>query len=408
MERSNCSGHPPFHAEEKVITGLEKFVTRDLVRFKNLRLGLLCNQASVNDRLSHASDLLSDQKLKLNLISFFGPQHGIRGEKQDNMIESSDFTDPHTGIPVISLYSKSREPRRDQLEPIDCLLVDLQDIGCRIYTFMYTMANCMRVAKTTGCKIVILDRPNPIGGVCVDGNVLELPFSSFVGQFPIPTQHGMTLGELALLFNDVFGIGCNLEVIPVKGWRRHQAADRWSRDWVAPSPNIPTVDCAKIFPATVLLEGTNISEGRGTTRPFEWIGAPFLNPDDLSKKINAKKLPGVYFRPIYFQPTYHKHKDAVCGGVQIHVTDARKFRPVGVGNEVLYTIREVVGEKLEWKQPPYEYEYEKMPIDLIAGTDKLRKAVDAQAGLMTFNEWAKESLRAFLKIRKRYLLYPTY
>lgn len=368
-----------------------------------MRLGLLCNQASVSRSLSHASDLLAQKKLKLDLKLFFGPQHGIRGEKQDNMVESDDFIDSRTRLPIVSLYSKTREPRAEQLKLIDCLLVDLQDVGCRIYTFMYTMANCMRIAKATGCKVVVLDRPNPIGGIAVDGNVLEPAFASFVGQYPIVTQHGMTLGELAKLFNGVFGIGCDLEVIGVNGWKRERQADTWDRDWIPPSPNIPTLAAARLFPATVLFEGTNISEGRGTTKPFEWIGAPFIDPDRLSAHMNQHKLSGVFFRPVYFQPTYQKQKDRVCGGVQLHITDPKKFKPVRTGNELLYAVRALYGDKLQWKQPPYEYELEKLPIDLIAGTDQLRLAVDAQKGLRAFHDRVNADVSAFGRMRKRVL-----
>ncbi|MBI1859335.1 MAG: DUF1343 domain-containing protein [Deltaproteobacteria bacterium] len=386
-----------------VKSGLDRFLETEHKRFRGQRLGLLCNQASVNSRLVHASECLTDKKLKLDFKVFFGPQHGIRGEKQDNMIESDDFVDPRTKVPIVSLYSKTREPRADQLKLIDTLVVDLQDIGCRIYTFMYTLANCMRVAKTVGCRIVVLDRPNPIGGSLVDGNVLETHLISFVGQYPMATQHGLTLGELAELFNNHFGIGCELEVIRLQGWKRDQHADQWGRDWVIPSPNIPTVDSARVFPGTVLFEGTNVSEGRGTTKPFEWVGAPFIDADRLAQAMNSKKLPGVFFRPIFFQPTYHKHKDMNCGGVQIHILQPQKLRPVGIGNELLYTIRELFGEKLQWKQPPYEYEFEKLPIDLIAGTDRLRLAVDKQAGLKDFNAWAEDSLQAFSKVRRQVL-----
>lgn len=386
-------------------TGLELLARRGYRHYQSHQLGLLCHQASVDRSLCHASLLLTNKKLKLDLRLFFGPQHGIRGEKQDNMVESSDFIDPRTRLPVISLYAKSREPDHDAMSRIDTLLVDLQDIGCRIYTFMYTMANCMRVARQTGRRVVVLDRPNPIGGDRVDGHVLDPRFSSFVGQYAIPTQHGMTLGELAQLFNDHFGIGCELVVIPCNGWKRPEQANRWGRDWVAPSPNIPTLDSARVFPGSVLFEGTNLSEGRGTTKPFEWVGAPFIDPDKLANEMNQKKLGGVWFRPIFFQPTYQKQKDQVCGGVQIHIVDSKRIRPVRVGIELLYSIRKLYGEKLEWKQPPYEYEYNRPPIDLIAGTDRLRKAVDAQAGLKNHYAEADEALAKFKVIRRRYLLY---
>ena len=298
-----------------VKTGLELFVAEEYKRFRKLRLGILCNQASVDKHLLHASHLILKRE-QLTVTCLIGPQHGIRGEKQDNMVESQDFIDPVTKLPVYSLYGETREPNTKLLNAIDAFVIDLQDIGTRIYTFMYTMANCMRAAKRANKKIIVLDRPNPIDGKRIEGNVLDPLFTSFVGQFPICTRHGMTMGELALLFNDGFSIGCDLEVIALKGWKRNDAADTWGRDWVPPSPNIPTLTSALVFPGMVHFEGTNISEGRGTTKPFEWIGAPFIEPDRVAAILNKKKLGGVYFRPIFFQPTYQKWKDEVCGGVK--------------------------------------------------------------------------------------------
>lgn len=386
-------------------TGLEIFLQKDYKRFKSLRLGVLCNQASNNRSLRHISELLCDKKLKLRIGCFFGPQHGIRGEKQDNMIESQDFVDPRFNLPIISLYSDTREPKEAHLSLIDAFLVDLQDIGTRIYTFMYTMANCMRAAKAHGKKVIVLDRPNPIGGTRIEGNVLNKSFTSFVGQFPLCTRHGMTLGELALLFNEAFGIGCDLEVIPVKGWARAQYADAWGTDWVPPSPNIPLLASALVFPGCVHFEGTNVSEGRGTTKPFEWIGAPYIDPDRLATEMNRKKLPGVYFRPIFFQPTYQKHKDQFCGGVQIHVTRRNQFNAYKAGIHLLYTIANLYPKEFAWKPPPYEYEHTRMPIDLITGTDKLRIAVDEKLGIKDFEAMAERELEEFKKLRGKYLLY---
>ena len=270
--------------------GLEVFLTKEYKKYQKDRLGVLCNQASVDKDLQHISDLIRTKPLKLKLSCFLGPQHGIRGEKQDNMVESSDFKDPRTGLPVYSLYSETREPTDKMLQNVDTLVVDLQDIGTRIYTFMYTLANCMRAAKRLGKKVVVLDRPNPINGVDVEGNLLEENLTSFVGQFPIPVRHGMTMGELALLFNDAFNIQCDLDVVQLKGWKRTHWADDWKRDWVTPSPNIPTAKSCELFPGMVLFEGTNVSEGRGTTKPFEWIGAPFIDADKLAKEMNQKKV----------------------------------------------------------------------------------------------------------------------
>lgn len=386
-------------------TGLENFLAREHKKYRKLRLGVLCNQASVDDSLRHIRDTVTAKKLGLDVTCFIGPQHGIRGEKQDNMVESEDFTDPRYEIPVFSLYGKWREPWPEMLAHFDAFVIDLMDIGTRIYTFMYTMANCMRAAKAHGKKVIVLDRPNPINGVQTEGNVLETAFTSFVGQYPMCVRHGMTMGELALLFNGEYGIGADLDIVKVSGWKRATHGDQWGRDWVPPSPNIPGFLSALTFPGSVLFEGTNVSEGRGTTRPFEWIGAPYIDADQLGDAMNAMKLPGVYFRPIYFQPTYHKGKDQVCGGVHIHVTDRKKFNSFQAGVRLLATIAGLYPNDFKWKQPPYEYEHEKMPIDLIAGTAALRESIDGGKDIKVFEKRAAEELARFRKIRARYLLY---
>jgi uncharacterized protein YbbC (DUF1343 family) len=388
-------------------TGLDLFLDGAHRKYRGMRLGVVCHPASVDLRLRHVRHRIMDSKLGLEVTCFIGPQHGIRGEKQDNMIESEDFEDPKYGIPVFSLYGKWRNPWPEMLETLDTFVIDLQDIGTRIYTFAYTMANCMRAARSAGKRVVVLDRPNPIGGVHVQGNVLEPAFASFVGQFPVATRHGMTMGELALLFNEEFGIGCELEVIRMKGWRRRSLGDEWERDWVPPSPNIPTFASALAFPGTVLFEGTNVSEGRGTTKPFEWIGAPFVDPDRLADVMNAKKLAGVYFRPIFFQPTFHKGKDQVCGGVHLHVTDRKRFDPAWAGAHLLGAIAELWPREFAWKQPPYEYEYEKLPIDIIAGTARLREDIEAGRGVGRFERASRDALSRFRKIRAKYLLYES-
>jgi len=389
----------------KIETGLERFLQKDFNRFKKLRLGLLCNQASVDKTLKHASELLTQKSLKLNITCFIGPQHGIRGEKQDNMVESDDFIDPKTKLPVYSLYGASRKPTPQILKDLDAFVIDLQDIGCRIYTFMYTMLYCMEAAKAHGKKVIILDRPNPIGGTQVEGNTLDMRFSSFVGLFPMPTRHGMTMGELAQMFNEQLNINCDLEIILLKGWKRNLYSETWGRQWVPPSPNIPVAASAETFPGTVHFEGTNISEGRGTTMPFLYLGAPYINSDLIAEKMNKLKLPGVYFRAIYFQPTFHKGKDQVCGGVHFHVLDRKKFNAFEAGIYLLSIISQTHPESFNWKQPPYEYEKEKMPIDLIAGTDELRSVIEARQSVKKFLEKSQEDAKSFLKLRKPYLLY---
>ena len=254
--------------------GLERLLEDQSAKLKAARVGLICNQASVNHEFRHAADLLHEEP-GVNLRALFGPQHGIRGDVQDNMIETEHAVDRETGLPIHSLYSETREPTEAMLADLDVLVFDMQDVGCRIYTFAYTMANCMLAARKFGKKVIVCDRPNPITGLQVEGNVLDPERASFVGLFPIPTRHGMTLGELARMFNEHFKIDCDLEVVKLEGWERGHWLDETDAPWVMPSPNMPTLDTATVFPGTVHFEGTQLSEGRGTTRPFELIGAPY-------------------------------------------------------------------------------------------------------------------------------------
>ena len=364
---------------------------------------LVCNQASVNGKLCHAADLLAEND-EWQLTTLFGPQHGIRGEVQDNMIETPHTIDSVTGLPVYSLYSETREPTAEMLENTDVIVCDLQDVGCRIYTFMYTIANCMRIAKQSGKRVIVCDRPNPINGIQVEGNVLEAEWSSFVGQYPIPTRHGMTAGELALLFNQHFNIQCDLEVVQLEGWERGWL-DEYDAPWVLPSPNMPTLDSATVFPGTVLLEGTQLSEGRGTTRPFEFAGAPYIIAEDYANALNELQLPGFYARPCGFQPTFQKHAGRNCGGIQLHVTDREVFKPVLTGVAFVKTAFDMYPEHFRWKEPPYEYVYDRNPFDVIAGTDKLRLALENGASLARIETSWEQDLSAFNKLRDQFLLY---
>lgn len=387
-----------------VTLGVEKLLEQQSDLLDGARVGLICNQASVDHSFHHAADLLDDH-MAINLRALFGPQHGIRGDVQDNMIETDHATDKRTSLPIYSLYSETREPTEEMLRDVDVLVFDMQDVGCRIYTFVYTMANCMRAAKKFGKRVVVCDRPNPINGTAVAGNVLEPEFASFVGQFPIPTRHGMTPGELAQLFNKHFNIGCDLDVITMNGWRRELWMDQSDAPWVLPSPNMPTVDSATVFPGTVHFEGTQMSEGRGTTRPFELIGAPYIDPDDYASHLNSLGLNGVYFRACMFQPTFQKHGGTTCGGVQIHVTDRDHFESVSAGVAMVKAAFDMYPDDFRWKEPPYEYVYDKNPFDVISGTDKLRRDFEKGISLKAMIESWQSELEKFLEIRKDYLLY---
>ena len=384
--------------------GIERLLTEEVDLLSGARIGLLCNQASVNHSFSHAADLLFEHAA-VNLTTLFGPQHGIRGDVQDNMIETTHASDKATGLPIYSLYSETREPTDEMLRDVDVIVVDLQGVGCRIYTFAYTMANCMRAGKRLGKKVIVCDRPNPITGTKVSGNVLDAAFASFVGQFPIPTRHGMTMAELARMFNKHFGIGCELEVVAMRGWTRELWYDETDGPWVLPSPNMPTSNTATVFPGAVHLEGTQMSEGRGTTRPFELVGAPYIDASDFAEALTELDLAGVHFRSCVFMPTFQKHAGKACGGVQIHVIDRSVFEPVITGIAIVKTAYELYRKEFRWKDPPYEYEYDRNPFDIIAGTSQLREAIERGDTLTEIERSWQPSLLDFASIRKDFLLY---
>lgn len=391
-------------SRRKTILGIEKLCGERADLVKGSRVGLVCNQASVDHELRHSADVLKAVE-GVELSALFGPQHGIRGDVQDNMVETPHTRDTETGLPVYSLYSETREPTDEMLQDLDVLVCDLQDVGCRIYTFVYTIANCMRVARRLGKRVIVCDRPNPIGGVAVEGNLLEPGFESFVGQFQLPTRHGMTAGELCKMFNEHWGIGCDLEVLTMEGWSRELWFDETDAPWVLPSPNMPTLDSATIFPGTVHLEGTQVSEGRGTTRPFELVGAPYVEAGEFARRLELIGLPGVRFRPTNFLPTFQKHAGVTCGGVQIHVLERLELRPVITGLAVLKTCFDLYREDFRWKEPPYEYVYDKNPFDVISGTDRLRLAFERGVSLEDLERSWRAELAEFEKARQKYLLY---
>jgi uncharacterized protein YbbC (DUF1343 family) len=341
----------------------------------------------------------------VTLAAVFGPQHGFRADLQDNMIETPHARDARRRVPVYSLYGETREPTAEMLAELDALVIDLQDVGARIYTFVYTMANCLRAAARHGVPVIVCDRPNPIGGEAVEGPVLAAGYESFVGLFPIPMRHGMTIGELARLFNERFGIGAELEVVRLEGWRREMYWDDARLPWVMPSPNMPTLDTAVVYPGGVLFEGTQLSEGRGTTRPFELLGAPWIDAEPSAARLNALKIDGARFRPVVFEPTFHKHARLTCGGVQIHVTDRRAFRPVLAGVAAMGEFHRSAPDRFAWREPPYEYVHDRMPIDILAGSDHLRRAIEADVPARDIAKDWEAGTREFEEMRRGYLLY---
>lgn len=388
----------------KIKLGVEKLLNENLSTLNKMRVGLICNQASVDHEFQHVADLFHE-KTEINLTTLFGPQHGIRGDVQDNMIETSHSKDVKTALPIYSLYSETREPTRDMLEDVDVLVYDLQDIGGRVYTFIYTMANAMIACAKYDKKMIVCDRPNPINGVDVEGGLLENGHESFVGMYPIPMRHGMTVGELAKFFNSRFGIDCDLEVIKVDGWNRESYLDETDSPWVIPSPNMPTVEAAVVFPGTVYFEGTGVSEGRGTTRPFEFVGAPYINAEDYAATLDSLELGGVIFRPTNFLPTFQKHQNQSCGGVFLHVTDRDAFKPVITGLAMVKAAFDMYPEDFEWKSPPYEYVFDRNPFDVIAGTTKIRESFENRLPIEELSSSWLNDENEFRQTRKEFLMY---
>lgn len=373
-------------------------------RLSGHRVGVLANPASVDARFRHVIDLVADAP-DVTLAALFGPQHGFHSDLQDNMIETGHARDAVLDVPVYSLYGDTREPSPEMLAGLDLLAIDLQDVGTRVYTYIHTLTNCLRVCAARDVGVVVCDRPNPVGGVVVEGPMLEAGFESFVGLHPIPLRHGMTVGEMARLCNEAFGIGATLDVLPMDGWQRELYHDQTDLPWVLPSPNLPTLDSAIVYPGMVLFEGTNLSEGRGTTRPFELVGAPWISAPRLSEAMNRLGLAGVHFRPAEFQPTFQKHAGVGCGGCQLHVTDRESFRPVLTAVALLVECRRQAPDRFAWREPPYEYETVLPPIDILSGSARLREQIDANTPLPAIAAACEQGLEAFGKLRDRYLLY---
>jgi len=387
-----------------VQTGLEKFIAHPPRSLSDGRLGLLCNPASIDMRFQHARELIY-QQFPGKLTALFSPQHGFFAEKQDNMIESDDTIDPLLQVPVFSLYGKTRVPTKDMFDLIDTLIIDLQDAGTRVYTFIYTMSYCLEVAEKLGKKIIVLDRPNPVNGISVEGNCLKRDVASFVGRYPIPMRHGLTIGELAILFNSHFNIGCELEVVPMEGWNRHMYFQHTGLPWVPPSPNLPTPLSAMVYPGQVLWEGTNISEGRGTTQPFELFGAPFLSTNKIISGLESENLPGVILRKCVFEPTSNKWQGSSCNGFQIHVTDPLAYKSYATTLKLLRAVYMYHTDEFEWKSPPYEYEMEKQPIDLLIGDKNIRLRIEAGDNVDEIEKSWQIDLDKFTEISRQVHLY---
>jgi len=385
-------------------TGLDVLLQDHSLHFGRKKIGLLSNQASVNHELIHGRILLKE-KFGDRLCSLFSPQHGFFSEKQDNMIESEHTTDTVTGLPVYSLYGEHRRPTPEMFAELDILLIDLLDVGTRVYTFLYTMAYCMEQAVESGKKIVVLDRPNPIGGQRIEGNILRPDCQSFVGLYALPMRHGLTFGELALWINAEYEIGADLEVVSLQGWKRSMLFRDTFYPWVAPSPNMPTPETAMVYPGQVLWEGTDISEGRGTTLPFEFVGAPYWCHEEILELLQFVDLPGCFLRPIVFEPTSGKYGGETCSGFQIHVTDTAAYLPYRTSLALLQAVMKLYPDTFSYKQPPYEYEFERLPMDLILGDKELRLQLESGISLTEIEAGWQQELGAFDKNRSEYFLY---
>lgn len=389
---------------DTVKTGLENFLASPPKCVEGKRLGLLCNQASVDKRFNHASSRI-DRLFPGQLTALFSPQHGYFGEKQDNMIESDSITDPALGIPVFSLYGKTRVPTPEMLDAVDVILIDLQDVGTRVYTFVYTISHCLEAAKRAGIAVIVFDRPNPLNGLTLEGNILSPECASFVGRYPIPMRHALTVGELAVMFNEHYGIGCDLTVIPMKNWNRSMYFEDTGLPWVPPSPNLPTPVSAMVYPGQVIWEGTNVSEGRGTSQPFEIFGAPFLHIDTMLSSAGDFRPAGAILRPLAFEPTSNKWQHRFCNGFQIHITDREHYRPYITSLRLLQMVLAHFSDFFEYKQPPYEYEFERLPMDLILGDRDVRKRLEVFDHIDDIENSWQHGLQQFQKASDAFKLY---
>jgi uncharacterized protein YbbC (DUF1343 family) len=398
--------------------GLDVLIERNFTPLKDKNLAIICNQASVNNQYRHVLDILGEaqQDHNFRIVGVFGPQHGIGGTTQDNMIEWNGQGAEAFRYPVYSLYGEHREPTDEMLSGVNLVVVDLPDVGSRYYTFIWTMTLAMKAAERLGIDVLVLDRPNPIGSK-VEGPVLEPDFASFVGLHPLPIRHGMTIGEIAVFMRNEHYPNLSLEVLKLEGWDRSSYADVNGYAWVMPSPNMPTVDTAVVYPGGCLIEGTNLSEGRGTTRPFETIGAPWLDGEKLAHSLNYSDLPGVHFRSIQFEPTFNKYSGRICNGVFVHVTNRDLFEPVlaycsimieAIKQTGLHDSSQIKTDRFvaagaetdlpgfAWKQPPYEYEYRKLPIDILFGNSRERHSIESGVGLKMLQNAAKIDVLPFI------------
>lgn len=399
---------------ERVRPGLEVLLARRLELLRGRRVGLITNPTGVTPDLEGAAEALLRRGVKVTAL--FAPEHGLQASAPDGMAVASG-RDRRTGLPVYSLYGETPRPTPQMLREVDVLLFDMQDVGVRFYTYLWTMSYAMEAAAAAGLPFIVLDRPNPLGGHIVEGPQLEPPFASFVGRAAIPLRHSLTVGELARFFNECASapvtpaadsflrtpIGVELTVVPMEGWRREMWYDGTGLPWVPPSPAMPTLDTATLYPGTCLLEGTNLSEGRGTALPFQQVGAPWVDGYALADALNALNLPGVRFRPVRFQPTAGKWAGQECEGVHLHVTDRQALRPVTVGLQLIAAVRALHPDRFAWRPP--EAEGGRWHFDLLVGSDKVRRQLEAGVSVETIAAGWEAECADFGAQRERVFLY---
>jgi len=389
----------------KVKTGLDNLIEMDFSPIQNANIGVLCNASSVDSNLRHIVDVLVDSNNIPKVI--FAPEHGLYGYAQDQVGVSSLVHNKYK-LPIISLYGETFDslmPKPEDFSALDIVIVDIQDVGSRYYTYVWTASMMLEIARATDTKVLVLDRPNPIGGKILEGSVQENDYLSFVGLYPLPIRHGMTVAEILNYVNRYYQIGADIETIPMSGWNRDMWFDETGLLWVMPSPNMPTLDTAEVYPGMCLLEGTNISEGRGTTKPFEIFGAPFVNPYEFMEKLELCNLNGVKFRPLFFTPTFNKYAGQICGGAQVHILDRDEFRPVITGFAIIKSIYELYPDKFSFSPPPYEYERNKLPFDILTGSSRWREMILKKAELSEIEDEFSEQIEKFDRIRRNFLIY---
>jgi len=383
--------------------GIDNLQYSKFKALRGARIGLCANFSSCNSSLQTTISVFSQSK-HVKLRALFAPEHGLHGALQDQ-VTAKDFYDKSRKTAVYSLYSKSLANEDKIRKQIDCLVIDLQDIGARYYTFLWSAMLMIEQMERLEKKVFILDRPNPLNGRKVQGPVLEKDHISFVGLYPIPIRHGMTIGELCTMITREMWCQATVEVISMKGWSRDLTFPDTGQKWTIPSPNMPFYSTASVYPGMCLLEGTNVSEGRGTTRPFELFGAPWIDAGLLTEVLQKKSIPGVVFRPAYFIPTFNKYAGKLCQGSQLYVINEKGFDPIATGLEIISTIRYLYLKKFTWRKPPYEFEKKRMPFDILIGNSWVREAIENNDSIQVIRKQWQDGLKQFKNRRRKYLLY---